>query len=110
MTVVPRVRAEIRARLHDGDASLSKIAHALNLSERSLQRRLSAVGLSFTELVDDARRERVCDYLRDDSLSIGDIASRLGFDDQSSFNHKFHVWFGATPKSMRENGRPIILS
>ncbi len=102
-TVIPRARGEIRARLRRGDANLSQVAKALNLSDRSLQRRLSDAGRSFTELVDDTRRELVYDYLRDDTLPLSEIASLLGFDDQSNFNHKFHLWFGSTPKSVRES-------
>ncbi len=102
-TIVPLAREKVKAGFLNGGASLSQIAAALKLSERSLQRRLSQAEVSFSELVDETRRELVLAYIRDDEMRIADIAARLGFADQSSFNHKFRAWFGTTPKIMREN-------
>lgn len=100
--IVARVRAAIEAQLMHDSARLPEIADALNLSARSLQRKLAESGVNFSALLDDTRRELAQRYLRDRSLSLTEIAFLLGFGEQSNFNHAFRAWFGTTPAAWRE--------
>ena len=48
--------------VHD-NARLSSTARAVSIPERTLQRRLTAEGVSYSALVDDIRRQRAFKYL-----------------------------------------------
>jgi AraC-like DNA-binding protein len=96
-----RARTAIIRRLPDGEPQRSDIAAALELSERSLQRRLEGEGTSFLRLLDDTRRELAQQYLGQPALSLADIAFLLGFADQSSFFRASRRWFGTSPRHYR---------
>ena len=84
-----------------GDISLPRIAAALETPPRTLQRRLAAANVSFSELLDAVRREQAQRYLKSRSLSLTEVALLLGFSEQSTFNHAFRGWFGIPPSAWR---------
>jgi len=96
-----RVRAVIIRHLTEGEPRRPKIATILGMSERTLQRRLAAEGISFQRLLDDTRRELAQHYLGQRNLSLADIAYLLGFTDQSSFFRAARRWFGTSPRDYR---------
>jgi AraC-like DNA-binding protein len=71
------------------------------MSPRTLQRRLRDEGTSFREVHDNARREIASDLLADPSLSISEVADRLGFGDVSAFDTAFKRWAKRTPGAYR---------
>ncbi|HMM15891.1 MAG TPA: AraC family transcriptional regulator ligand-binding domain-containing protein [Parvibaculum sp.] len=78
-----------------------EIAHALNLSERTLRRRLSAEGTSYQKIINDVRNHLAKQYLIDTKLSVADIGTLIGFEDLSNFRHAFRRWNGVTPSHFR---------
>lgn len=87
--------------------SLECVAARIHLSARTLKRRLSAQGVSFSALVDRERREKALLLLRSSRLSIEDVAERLDYSTASSFVRAFHRWTGTTPavyRRARRNG------
>ena len=80
-----------------GECSLEQAADLLQLSPRSLQRRLSKQGLSYQQLLSNFRHDKAVALLSQSELSVLDIASRLGFHEQSSFSSAFRQWQGCTP-------------
>lgn len=95
-------RRAVEAALAEGEPKLAQIARALGLSERTLHRRLQDEGISFTTLVDDARRARALLLLEDKQLSTGEIAFLLGYAEPSAFFRAFRRWTGDTPRAFRE--------
>lgn len=87
--------------LPDGAVSLPLAARGLNLSVRTLQRRLDARGLTWQQLLDRMREQLARQYLADRALTLGDIALLLGFSEQSAFNRAFRRWTGETPMQVR---------
>ena len=79
----------------------STIAAELNLSDHTFQRRLSAEGTSFTDLVDDTRKELAQHYLADSRITLAEIAYLLGYADQSTFFRASQRWFGESPGDYR---------
>jgi AraC-like DNA-binding protein len=68
---------------------------------RTLQARLSAEGARFSDLV-EAQRERLArNYLAQRTLSLDEIADRLGYGEQTSFGRAFKRWTGMTPQQFR---------
>ena len=96
-----RVRQEIVRELHGGNARRETIAQTLNMSSRTLQRRLEEQGVAFAELLDDVRADLAKNKLSGSDLSLGEIGFLLGFSEQSAFNRAFKRWTGKTPREYR---------
>ncbi|MDX1694660.1 MAG: helix-turn-helix transcriptional regulator, partial [Ketobacteraceae bacterium] len=77
-------------------------ARRVNMSTRTLHRRLEARGLNFQMLLGKTRRQLAQHYLSDTGLSLSEVAFLLGYSEQSAFNRAFRQWFGATPKGYRD--------
>ena len=86
-----------------GNATVSNIARALAMSTRSLARRLKEEGTSYTEVLDDLRRELAMRYVEDETLGVSQIAWLLGYSEVSSFNHAFRRWTSRSPKAARSS-------
>jgi AraC-like DNA-binding protein len=103
--IVPQVHAAIVRMLSHGQVRLGAVAEQLQLTPRTLQRKLSEAGASFQQVLDQARFALARDYLRQPGLSLVDIAFLLGYQEQSAFNHAFREWSGMNPGAWREQGR-----
>lgn len=98
---VGKVRAAI-ARGGGGFRSLDEVARRLHVSTRTLKRRLAARGSSFSEVLDEVRRQRALLLLADRRLALGDVADRLGYSDVANFTRAFRRWTGQTPAAYRD--------
>lgn len=96
-----RVEEEILASIGCCSPVAARIASNLGLSERTLQRRLSEKGVKFQSLVDKVRRELSDRLLREDALTIAEVAYRLGFSAPSAYTRSALRWYGASPSEMR---------
>ena len=96
-----RVRREVVQRLREGEPGIGGIAQALATSERSLQRKLQAEGISFRDVVDEARHKLAVVYLGDTSLSMTDVACLLGYSEAAAFTRAFKRWTGPRPSQAR---------
>jgi len=102
--VSPEIVASVTRLLHmhdEGQVRIARIAQALNLSERSLRRRLAAAGTSFSALNDRVRSERAMALLHGGRLSIAEIGATLGFSDPREFRRAFKRWTGLAPLEAR---------
>ncbi len=99
-----RVVTAIRARLAQG-APLEAVAHDLNVSARTLRRRLAAEHETYRDLVDTTRRRRAEDLLLNTDLGVGEIASQVGYENLSAFTTAFRRWQGMPPSGFRKHGR-----
>ncbi|WP_110948443.1 AraC-like transcriptional regulator QhpR [Pseudomonas bohemica] len=99
--LLDRARQTILATLHLGEPALDEIAHDLGLSDWALQRKLRDRGLSFTQLVDQIRQESALTHLKQQHLSVTQLASMLGYSETSAFSRAFKRWFGVSPKQWR---------
>lgn len=88
--------------LHQGEPTLEQVAARLNLSPRTLQRRLAERHLNYQALLDRTRAELARRYLTDINLSLADIALLLAFSEQSAFNRAFKRWYGESPRRFRQ--------
>ncbi|MBX3274591.1 MAG: AraC family transcriptional regulator [Sandaracinaceae bacterium] len=100
-----RVARAMREAIEASDPSVDRVARALALSGRSLQRRLREAGTSFSEVRDAALRERAEALLADGALGIDAIAERLGFANRTTFERAYRRWSGRTPAAARRRAR-----
>lgn len=96
------VRAAIAASLRQGGATLPRAANQLEISVRSLQRRIADMGTSYSELVAEVRLDTACHLLADSNERIADIAARLGFAGASSFSRTFQRLMKVPPAVYRQ--------
>ena len=96
-----RAREAITARLASGDMCMESVAASLAMSVPTLRRRLEDEGTTFTDLVDDVRRDLAERYLREPDRSISEIAALLGFAHAPAFHKAFRRWKGVTPTAHR---------
>ena len=87
----------LREILSRGQPSITTAARTLNVSARTLQRRLADEGLTFSDVVDSTRRAQALTLLGARQHSIAEIAFLLGFADQSTFTRAFRRWTGRSP-------------
>lgn len=74
----------------------------LHCSTRTLGRKLQAQGWQYQTLVDQVREIHARRMLGDPTLSLTEIAQRVGYADSSGFNRAFKKWTGHTPKGYRD--------
>ena len=96
-----QVRQLLAERLAHAEPRRKDIADALNISERTFQRRLQAERTSFQQLLDETRRELAQQYLRRPRNSLRHVADLLGFEDQSNLFRACKRWFGESPGTYR---------
>lgn len=92
----------IATKLPHNKPSLQNLAEYLNTSERTLQRRLSELNTSFSELVDKVKQDIAINYLTHSQLSLNAIAELLGFSELSAFNRAFKRWQHTSPAKFRK--------
>ena len=81
--------------------SLEQVAEKLELSPRSVSRRLKAEGTSFSELLTRLRSTLAKELLLSRKLTIEQVADRLGYSEPAAFCHAFKRWTGKPPSSFR---------
>ncbi|HET7085568.1 MAG TPA: AraC family transcriptional regulator [Rhizomicrobium sp.] len=87
--------------LPHGKAEVGEIARRLGVSRRTLARRLSGEGLSYSKLLEDLKLHLARRYLADGNLSISQIAWLLGYQEIGAFSRAFKHWTGKTPREAR---------
>lgn len=80
---------------------MEAVARQLCMTTRTLRRRLFAGNTSFMELRDEVLQDRAQEMLRASSLSVEQIADRLGYSEATCFINAFKRWTGQTPHAYR---------
>ncbi|MDR6215059.1 AraC family transcriptional regulator ligand-binding domain-containing protein [Paracidovorax wautersii] len=99
--VAERVRSLLLELIPSNAATVDVVTRRLGMSKRTLQRRLEAEGASFRALLNASRENLARHYLHNTTLSGGEIAFLLGFEDPNSFYRAFQGWTGQTPEGVR---------
>lgn len=81
--------------------SLTETANSLNMSPRTLRRKLQESGTTFQKILDEVRTKVAKELLINKNKSISEVAFELGFQDTSNFNRAFKSWTGMSPGKLR---------
>jgi AraC-like DNA-binding protein len=98
--IVKEVAWVVTQNLEDGP-SIEDVANHLNMSSRTLRRRLTEHDASYQRILQDVRCQIAIAYLRDTQMTVQDIATRVGFGDPANFRHAFKRWTGYPPSHYR---------
>lgn len=79
------------------------IAEKLQISSRTLRRRLTAEGSGYNGIINEIRYGLAREYLETTSLLLEEIAGLLGYSDPGNFTHAFKGWCGITPRAYRQS-------
>lgn len=92
-----------------GNATLTieQIARTLEISVRTLRRRLSEDGTSFRVISERIRAETALLFLREQGMTVAETSKRLGFSDARAFRRAFKRWLGQAPGEVRQKVRQI---
>jgi AraC-like DNA-binding protein len=89
--------------------TLEQVAQRLNMAPWTVRRRLTDEGYTFQQVLNDTRRDLAVSYVRDTTLTLGEIAYLLGFGSATAFQRAFKRWTGEAPGRFRErSGRGYI--
>jgi len=81
----------------------------MSVSVRTLQKRLEAEGVAFSDLLQDVRERLAKKYLCED-YSVEQITYLLGFSEPSVFRKAFKKWAGLTPREYRQQRSTSLAS
>jgi len=101
VTDLPRIRAALVESFQRGLPELHGVAARLSLSPRTLQRRLTAAGVSWQALVDEVRREKALTWVLETERPLAEVADALGYAEPRSFIRAYRRWTGQTPGQAR---------
>ena len=73
-SITDLVKWIMKRSLTGGRPDIQSVAKELNMSDRTLQRRLTDANASFKQLLTQARHEQAIEYLADPSLDIKEVA------------------------------------
>ena len=93
---------QLLLRSDNARLSIDQVAGALQLSVRTLRRRLSEDGTSFRALCERIRVETARRLLSEEGMTVAAAAERLGFSDARAFRRAFKRWLGQVPGKMRQ--------
>ncbi len=96
-----KLRATIRQFPGHGYPHLEQVAKKVGITQRTLQRRLSASGTSYTHLVNELRFGLATKLLENPHVPIASIASKAGFARHAGLSRAFNDWTGMTPSQYR---------
>ena len=103
--------SELVSRIHEtaiellprGRAHAKEIAEQLGMSERTMHRRLVEQGQTFSELLDDLKKDLALRYIKHENLNLTHVSFLLGYSNHGAFSTAFKRWTGKTPREARSS-------
>ncbi len=100
--VTGKVRHLLMGLIPAGKTNADYVAARLGMSRRTLTRYLNAEGVTYKELLEQARRELAYQYLANRTPEIQQIAFMLGYSETAAFSRAFRRWSGQSPAEFRK--------
>lgn len=97
-----RVRLLLMELMPMGKCSIENVSKKLNISSRTLQRRLQSEKTNYQQQLNHSRELLSKYYLTSTEMNISEITFLLGFEELSSFSRAFLGWTGSSPEAYRQ--------
>jgi AraC-like DNA-binding protein len=78
------------------------VAERLNMTSRTLRRRLTDENSSYQQILAEVRYQLACEYLGTSSLPLEEVSVLLGYSTPGNFSHAFKRWHGSSPRQYRQ--------
>jgi AraC-like DNA-binding protein len=101
LSITHRIREILGSDFREEMPSFEELTDLLNMSARTLRRRLEKEGTSYQRIKDNARRDVAISMLSRDGMTVSEVAEQVGFSDPSAFHRSFKKWTGQSPGSYR---------
>ncbi len=82
--------------------TMEEISNQLNISPRTLARKLNAIETNFNDIIAEEKRKRSLTLLKSGQYSIDEVAYMLDYKHPSNFSAAFKRWTGLSPTEYRE--------
>jgi AraC-like DNA-binding protein len=102
---IERLRRHIAEGLELRETTVTTLARRMGMPPRSLQRTLSDLDTSLSDLLAQARKEAAIALLSTSDHDLHEIARRVGFVSIGSFFRAFRHWTGVTPRVYQRRTR-----
>lgn len=99
--VAVKVEATMRELMPFAACTREGVARLVELSQRTMQRRLAEAGTSFQDLRDRVRADIALKYLGQSSLQAAQVGEILGYSEAAAFTRAFKRQHGLTPSEAR---------
>ena len=100
--IIKRIMEFIDEHIGDSDVNIDDMAAAAAVSRSLLHVKIKQIfGLTPGKLINEARIQKACTMLEDESVSITEIAFACGFSDPKYFSRSFKQSVGETPTDYR---------
>ncbi len=105
-----QVRRRLRGNVSEAEfwPVLEELAAQLGTTPVTLRRRLEREGTSYQAIKDQLLSDTAIDCLCSSSLSVDEIAARVGFQDASAFHRAFKRWNGIQPGEYRRRQQSAL--
>lgn len=101
--LLAKLQSSIKDELKNGRPTLQVLADKLNMSARTLQRRLDAHHTTFNELVEATRIGLAKEYVLNPRVALKEVAFWVGYADLPTFIRAFKRATGMTPNEFRQS-------
>lgn len=96
-----QVRRLVVGLLGAGACSVEVVAQHLGVDRRTVHRRLSQEGQTFSQIVASVRRELATGFLKDPNRNLAEVSALLGFSSLSGFSRWHRQQFGEPASAQR---------
>jgi AraC-like DNA-binding protein len=97
-----QVRQLVVALIGSGSCTIDVAAQQLGINRRTIHRRLAEEGKSFSDIVEDVRKELAARYVgRGEHRSLAEVSSLLGFSAPSGFSRWYRRQFSSRASDVR---------
>jgi len=83
--------------------SVDEAASALQMSPRSLQRKLLLEGTTFRDVAGAIRKDIALQLMQNPAIKIAEVSDILGYSDPTAFRKAFKSWTNTVPRTIRKS-------
>ena len=95
---------EVETHLSDTGYDLMKLSEALSMSKSTLNRRVKQLtAMTPSDFIYEVRMKRASQLLRESSLTVSEVAYRVGFSDPKYFTRCFRKTFNCSPSAYKKS-------
>ena len=95
----------VEDNMEDPEFNVSTLVSEIGMSQTVLYKKIKALtGMSITDLLKSLRLKRATQLLKENKLSISEVAYSVGFNDRKYFSKEFKKQFGIAPSEYIGSG------